>query len=208
MAYRAFLESCDDDSQSRHEELREWLDYVKLWDEFEDSERAFVVAPLGTPAQQDIVDATWRSEGLVVLAWALGMCELPPHDDMADAAEIAHCIDFLSDDPDLRRIKPRSFEALEAFASRQLGLHWRLREFGANPVAIDLVALAKDCWFGGMNTEGVTILQRDLAIAGIPIAEAHTDDIGRCYSIAFERHQAINWLHGWDSVYSEVDTNT
>lgn len=42
--------------------------------------------------------------------------------------------------------------------------------------------------------------------AGNP--EADPEAVIRCQSIALERHRAINWLMGYDKVYSDVGTDT
>ena len=52
--------------------LSEWLRTMGLEPELEPDEAALLRSPLGSLAPQQRVDAGWRSEGMYVLAWALG----------------------------------------------------------------------------------------------------------------------------------------
>jgi hypothetical protein len=192
------------------EQLRRWVDRHQLWTEAELHERELLKAPIGQPAPQAAIDGSWRSEGLAVLLWALGICELPPHDEQADPNSLVHSAGLFRDDlPEpIAHPRLRSDAELTSLGLRLLGLHWRLRDFSLRPEAMDFVAFANDCWFGSFDIEGIPIAMKDLAIRGIPISSARPDDVRIAASIALERHQAINWLQGYAAVYSEVDTST
>lgn len=98
---------------------------------------------------------------------------------------------------------------IEDEASRQLAVHWRLRQFthyGNKPM--NFVAFAEGVQWAQFNLEGVAILEDDLAVGGKPIAQADTAHVQMMTSIVQERHHAANWLLGWEELYSEVTTDT
>lgn len=211
VTYRALLEiDRPEGAAQRLDRLRTWLTDAHVWEELEPQEQALVSAPMGTFEQQAAVNGSWRSEGLAVLVWYLGLRELPAHDEQADPGALWDACDFLGALPPriLQDATTRTSAERERMASQLLGLHWRLRDFGLRPGAMDFRRFADNCWFGKMNVEGVAFAGDDLALHGKPIAEAPRELVTMASSIAMERHQAINWLDGFHPVYSEVDTST
>ncbi|MBX3469870.1 MAG: DUF4272 domain-containing protein [Planctomycetes bacterium] len=193
-----------------HAHLLAWLERRALGDELEDSERALIAAPLGSLTRQRAIDASWRSEGLAVLGWALGACPLPPHDEQADPHGATDALGFLDDGPARALAAPvlRPAAELEAAARRLLAVHWRLREFSQRPRALDLRAAAVAAGLAPEDLEGLPLLGGDLALRGAPIARAEPEVVGECASIAVERLRASQWLVGVEERYSEVDTST
>ncbi len=194
VARRAFQEhGPDEGAEEPGPELLRWLE-----------------APRGTLTQRQVVEGSWRTEGLAVLAWALGLAELPPHDESAEAAALMEKVGLLAEGtpgvlgaPTLRPV-----EELNRMERRLFVLHWRLRDFGLKPRAMDFGEFARTAWFGPFDISGIALAQKDLALDGLPISKAPPEKVGECQSIAMERHQAINWLLGRHVVYSLVDTPT
>lgn len=60
------------DAERLRDRLRTWLREAGVDGEIEDDERLLLEIPLGQATPQTIADTTWQSEGLAVLAWALG----------------------------------------------------------------------------------------------------------------------------------------
>lgn len=209
---RASLEQ--EPSAARAEELRErllaWLTANDLGGELEEHERELIEADVGSLPRQRAIDASWRSEGLAVLGWALGGYDLPAHDEQADPQEIAQSLGFLEDGPARGLDGPRLRDGaeLERLSRRLMCLHWRLREFTSRPGVLDLKKTAGLAFTAEVDLEGVPLLDGDLALRGAPISACEPEVVTECASIAFERHQAINWLAGLHDVYSEVDTST
>lgn len=211
---RALLEQ-EDPTDSSVEERRtmvlDWIDQLGVSDELEPDEWKVLQRRCGTLDQQSLIDATWRFEGLAVLAWALNLIILPPHDELIVPDELLPAVGFLNleesrqilDQPQLR--EPAELEAMN---SRLLGIHWRLRDFSIRPEPCDFVDFSKSSWFGGFDIRGVRTIGRDLAIGEHAIAEAADDDVQRTASAAMERHLASNWLLGFARVYSETPTDT
>lgn len=210
--YRSFLEKYDDLSEAATGQSRilNWVDVINLQDEFEPDEWGLIESDIGTITEQAVINGTWRSEGLAVLAWALGAFELPPHDQMSNPKEATDSIFFLADDALAKadQLQLRPSEELEKFCAVQLSLHWRLRDFSIRSEAMNFREFPETAWFGPIDLSGVPFAEDDLAINGQPIAKAPPEEVQLCSSIAMERHKAINWLNGWHEIYSEVDTST
>lgn len=190
--------------------LLRWLERHDLDHELEDEERELLEAPLGSLERQRAIDASWRSEGLAVLGWALDVSELPPHDEQADPQAVAVALGFLEDDEPPRALEAprlRPPEELEAMGRRLQALHWRLREFMQRPVPVDFRAAAVAATaVTAPDVDDLPLVGGDLALRGAALADAPPDLVGECASIALERHRAINWLLGFDELYSAVDT--
>jgi len=95
---RGMIES---DGEGAVEERRgllcRWLDNLDVARELEDGESAIIRAPAGLLDRQGIVNASWRSEGMVVLAWSLGRVDLPGYDCQCDPVAVAGRLGFLAE---------------------------------------------------------------------------------------------------------------
>jgi hypothetical protein len=71
---RAMLEqdATDPDARDTYREMLQWLKNSGVEDELEPDEWEVVQRPLGKLDSQSHINATWRLEGLCMLAWALG----------------------------------------------------------------------------------------------------------------------------------------
>jgi hypothetical protein len=209
---RAFIETFDDPTEAATllSRVLTWIDEMDLRPEFEPKELRSIETEIGGLDRQTMVDGTWRSEGLVVLAWALNSAEIPPHDQMVDPWEVADSVFFLAQDAKNRAqdLKLRGEDELERFLEIQLAVHWRIRDFFLRPQAMNFREFSDTAWFGPLSIDGVPLAEDDLAIDGVPISKTPENRFRECQSIAMERHQAINWLRGWHDTYSEVDTST
>jgi hypothetical protein len=154
------------------EQTVSWLRDESLWDELSPEELMFASA--STPTERQSVNASWRSEALLVLLWALGSVEeLPGLAEQCDVGTFQAILppfantsvnDFIS------AAQRRSDVALLDMADVLLNSHWEAR---------------------------------DARIHNRPMP-AHLD-IG----IIQERHQAINWIIGYDGLpWDEVTTDT
>lgn len=206
LAYRADIENKPQaaELQSR---LVHWLSIAGLSAELEPEEERIVHAQAGTLERQDKVNASWRSEALVVLAWALGAMDMPPHDEQRPAAPIAQAFGFLTPAPIiLTAPRLRAPEELSWYGEQIFAVHWRLRQFSLDHKPMDFATFAQEAYFGPLEIDGLPLVERDLAIRGEPIARsAHRDEV---MSITVERHQAANWLLGYGPLYSDVATDT
>lgn len=94
---RASIETYADEvyKQQTADDIREWLDELKLWPHLEPDEERLLRAPLGALSPRLQVRGTWFTEGLAVLAWALKRGEFPPHDCKVDPIAVTNALDFL-----------------------------------------------------------------------------------------------------------------
>lgn len=206
MICRAFID--DDEEQSEFaESIKTWVNRSGLIPELEPEEKKILDAPLGVMTRQERISWTWRSEGLIVLAWALGRVDYPPHDECIDPEIVAETLGFLSNDS---RAFVKSAQLLDEDqvidqCEKIFAVHWRLRQFSVDRRAINFPKVANEAWFGPIDIRPLRLIDRDLAIGGVSIAKAPAEAVKKCESIARERHCGANWLVGYHAIYSEVD---
>jgi hypothetical protein len=190
--------------------LLPWLDAVGASTELEDRERQLLSAPIGSLDPKTARDAGWHSEGMAALAWALDYIELPDFYEQCDPAETAAKMGFLRDLDETPLTKPflQSAEQIGTLADSYLTVHWRLREQTLRPRHMDFVDFVANCNWGPLHLEGVEIVERDLAVRGTPINQLDENQLREALSITRERHQALNWLIGYEELYSKVTTDT
>jgi hypothetical protein len=209
------LEPDKEEAERNRQFLFHWCDLVGLTTELEDEEKLLIAMPVDVLAPQQTIDAVWRGEGLLVLAWCLGRGELEPYDEPCDSGEVASRLGWMQEgsktvlqNPVLR---PRA--EIEAWANTYLTLHWRHRQHQLDlsqhsPRRIDLAKYVAQAKWGPLTVANITLVDGDLGIGGKPIDLATEDEFDRTLSIVRERHQALNWLRGDATLYSEVRTPT
>jgi hypothetical protein len=206
LSYRGDLDDRHDAPQLRAR-LLAWLDATQLTAELEADEARFLNAPAGKLRRREKVNVSWRADGLAVLAWALGMMEMPPHDEQCPAPPIAEAFGFLqSAPPILAAPRLRSSDELASYGEQVFAIHWRIRQYSLDHEPMDFVSFARTAYFGPLEIEGLPMMNGDLAIRGLPIAQS--PDWEEVHSITRERHQAANWLLGHAPLYSDVGTDT
>lgn len=193
------------------QELINWATELGIDDEFEPDEAEVLQRPLGRldPTQQ--INSSWRLEGLAVLAWALGRCEIPPHDQLIDPNALWRSLGLLDVQAASRllevpTVRPR--HELATLRNRLFVLHWRLRNYQIRPGVMDFAEFAQTCWFGPLDLSGVDLVDGDLGVGGERIDRAGPDQLARAQSAARERQHAINWLWEGPDDYSEASEAT
>jgi hypothetical protein len=190
-----------------------WLKGVGGAAALEAQERAFLKSAAGRPEDKIVAAASWRREGLAVLAWALKQFELPAYDAPVVPPDAAH-LSVGFQDPQIARAllaggELRPLAEVDQLATHLTVVSWRLQQFAMTPGPMDLVAFLrgfssfKDTWL-----EGLRILDGDLAIGAQPLSQAPAEEVQLCRSIAIERQIAAYWLQGDDPVYSAVEPVT
>lgn len=113
----------------RRDVLR-WLEDEGLWAELAPSERAFLSARRPTKKQQ--INASWKSEGLIVLLWALDKVErLPAPDEQCDTSVFQQHLPPYLQVPASQFIATatrRVDDVLLEMADELLNLHWQARD--------------------------------------------------------------------------------
>lgn len=193
-----------------HRDTLAWVEAIGIRGELEPDEWKVLQRPPGTLDQRAQIDATWRLEGLAVLAWALGRFKLPAYDQLVNPQALIHSLGFPDAEAARQLLAAPSLQPpaeQEALRKQLLGLHWRLRDFTLRPQAMDFRAFARDCWFGPLDISPFRLIGDDLALGDHAINDAPEDVFQSALSSAMERHKAINWLTG-GGVYSQTDTST
>lgn len=190
-------------------ELHDWLEHLDVTDEIERHEANILSTTAGHLVQQDTLKSVWTLEGLVVLAWALGLSELPKYDELVDTDQLLKRLSFL--DPgacrqNLEQASLRPLKELVEYNNQIFALNWRMVDFRVRPRAVDYanVVIAGRLF----DLSWATIKNGDLVLQGGPISEADPDLLQMINSLAVERHKASNWLLGFAHLYSHVSTDT
>jgi len=190
--------------------LLDWVEATGAAEALEPWEARLLAAPPGGIAERDLTNGAWRTEGAAVLAWALGAYELPGPDALAPPGDVYRAIglaDPALTDAALDLASPRDPAELERCRQRLLTIHWRLREHALRPGPLDLAAAVAQAAWGPLTLDGVPVVDGDLALGGVALADAPEDLVARARSIAVERHRAINWLHDGGS-FEDTDVST
>jgi hypothetical protein len=188
-----------------------WLEALDIEEEMSDWERNLIALPFGSLPQRDRINASWLSEAVVVLAWALGKTELPGFNEQCDPAGSANRLGFLQparstalDGPELR-----SMSDLQEYNEFIYNLHWRLRDFQLRKQPYDFESLAGKAWGEPILRYGLILQERDLCVGGVPISRAEEIARRSLNSMTRERHRASNWLIGYGlEDFYEVTTDT
>lgn len=209
--YRALLEAAPpEDAAARVRELGDWFLSLEVAEELEPHERAALDSQLGRMRHGLVERLLLSFESVVVLAWALRLAGLPPHDHRVSSRRLFNATGMLSEDARyvIDSADLRSPHELREAADRILAVHWRLNQFERDNAPLNMAGMAKEAWFGDIDSDKLMLIDNDLAIDNRPVAEIADDMRERCRVITIERHRAINWLLGHHPVFSKVDTAT
>jgi hypothetical protein len=188
----------------------EWVERLGLNSEAEPEEMELLSLPLGKLSKKQNINASWQSEALAVLAWALKKSTLPSYDVQADGPAIADSLGFMKEKSHTALHLPqlKEPEEIAALGDHIFMVHWRLRQFSLDKSRMNFEDFARSAWFGPLPLNGLDLLDDDLEIQGVPIFEATEEQWRGALSIAQTRHQTVNWLLGNDPIYSKVTTDT
>jgi hypothetical protein len=166
---------------------------------------------LARRSEQDVLDATWRAEGLAMLVWALGLQdELPAWDEPVDPLELARTLDLngaeLRDDEELA-------DALEAARL----WHWRAR---TTLLEQDPDVELPERWDSFDQLIAATAMKGyedgylpqprrgDFPALGKAYRHLSHDEHALTLSIAGERHFALAWVNGLSDEWDATPTDT
>ena len=181
------------------------------------SETAFLATTAATMSRQQQVNASWRSEALAVLAWALGALEtLPPYDQGTD-------LDDLADFPPLDReafvasAVLRPAEEIEQARDLAELWHWRsrtrrltqdgapLEPFPGSPEIRSYDDIVRMTARSAARAGDLVVIDEDFGVLGKAYRALSDEEWSGIASITMERHYTLNWLCGhapgndWDA---------
>lgn len=196
------------DAEPRRQELLAWMDALDLASEREALETELLEQPFGLLASRHVDGLSWLTEGLVVLAWALGRAELPRHDERASFRVLASALGLQRDEASslLASSDVRSEAELQRFLGRAYAVSWRLFQFYGDRKPLDLARLGREerFWFGRLGLDDVPLADGDLVIDGAPLHIASREALHRLENIALQRLRAATWVCGVHSVFSQA----
>jgi hypothetical protein len=212
ISYRSFMEREAEESGCGSDwgNMLPWLEAVGIFGELEPEERAILETPVGGLSERERIDTSWRSEGMVVLAWALCRSDLPPYRVECEPEEVSAALGLLEEYETSVLAAPqlRPLDEIDEAANVNLALHWRLRQHEYHPGKMDFVAFARDCQWADLSLEGLDVVDNELAFGKTPLDEVDEEEYRHVLSITVERHRAFNWLLGFHTLYSEITTDT
>jgi hypothetical protein len=187
-----------------------WLESIGAASELEPAETALIATPLGLLDQKARFNASWQSEGMAVLAWALHCAELPLIHAQCEPADTANAMGFLDERENTPMDNPvlRNEDEIGEWTDTYMTLHWRLRLISSHPGPMDYVSCVDATTWYPLRLDDLELVDNDIAIDGVRIDKLDYDKYRQTLSIAQERHQAFNWLVGFEQLYSQVTTDT
>ena len=180
-------------------ELTDWVKRIGIEDELEHNEWEALQRPIGKMDQRMQTNATWRLEGLVVLAWALGRAAIPPADELVTFYPVWKSLGLLNVNVAKQLLSNPTLRSREEIRSKRgqlFAVHWRLRNFELNREVLDFAEFARTCWFGPLDLSGLSLNDGDLELQRARLDRRPRHIVGTAHSCAMERHKAANWL--WD----------
>lgn len=189
----------------------DWLKALSLETDLSAWEARLFSQPLGTLDQQDLINATWLSEGRAVLAWALGLHPMPAFDEPCDPAAVSRALGFLSRCSDTVLAQPqlRPMDELRDDNEFVYNVHWRLRDFSLKARPYDFESLAKEAWGDPVIRFGLRLNKKDLDLGRLPLGQSGPEAYQPLLGLTQERHRPSNWLIGYrSSDYYGVTTDT
>lgn len=198
------------DREAARQQLVIWFHQVGLIDEAEPYECKVLMTPVGELPPHVQSDASWKAEASGVLSWALGLMDLPAYDRCVDLNVLFQslCVNEVAAGQSLIvNAKAMPLTEREQFRKRMMTLHWRLRSFDNEPEYMDFVKTVEQWEDLRFDVRGLWLVNRDLSVGGIELANAGRADVNRLQDIVMERHVAASWLCD-GGLFSESDTST
>ncbi len=215
---RAFLEQrpsdpIDGDLEAERFDLAAWLRDEGLDTAATPDERTLLHTRVGRLHPDLAAAASWQSEALVALGWALGLLDaMPPYDAPADPAPLLSQLPAPWDRtaPFRHAASLPDEETVAAERERAELWHWRAGIadlFAATPPSerAPLSAAIRDVARDARNAGTLPDLSRDdFPARGLPYRDLAPESLPDLAAIAAERLRALNWLCGfgptWDTV--------
>jgi hypothetical protein len=221
---RAFLESrqasgeLDEDPEMERFDLRMWLQDHDLEGDLTDDERRLFDAEVGALTADEAAAATWNSEALVALAWAVEMVEsLRDPDQTSDPADILNRVPSPWTDPNawLAAVIVRDENEIAQERERAEIWSWRadveadrrqLQGRERRSLEADITDVVAESVAAGLLPAGS---RGDFIVAGSLFCDLSRDRIDTIGGVADVRLHALNWLCGfgtaWDDVPLDID---
>jgi Domain of unknown function (DUF4272) len=213
--WNRYLEMARNQNVQRIERLRQ----SGLWNAMDVGERKFMQAGPAEFTQRDGIDASWRTESIVCLLWALGyISEVPPFDVQVNP-ELTNKLPTEPLEVLVKKATLRPRESIEKQRDLAELWHWRsrtrqLQESGYNFKFPDGMTIEKVLRVtsaeAATNGDIPNPIGDDFPAFGKAYRDLTNDEYSQATSIAVERHHAFNWLCGLapGNRWAETPTDT
>lgn len=209
-----------DDAPQAFDNLTRFIRTSRLAEWYSMEESRLVNQKIGTWKQKNWINAIWRAESAVCLAWALSKVEIPPYDTVVELGELAQAIPLLNTPKlvcaFLEESELRDFDEIEYAREIAEAWNWRSRTHGLSQGAYgndrkdesDWNKIACESARSWAQEGAFETIGGDFPAFGKPYRDVTRDEFIPLRSIAQERHYAMNWLCGYSSNWDEVPTDT
>ena len=217
---RTFLETrpedvADDDPEAERFDLAAWLRAEGLEEVATTSERRLLTTRIGRLDAEDAAAASWQTEGLVALGWALGLIEaLPPYDRAADPTPLLASLPAPWDATTAfcQAAGLRDESAIAAERERAEVWQWRaetaeLLDGATGRERRDLLAAVREVAHDAVAA-GVlaAVAGDDFPARNRPYRDLDPTARDEAAAVAGERLRALNWLCGFGASWDDVPT--
>ena len=215
---RAFLESevsgnAADERQADRFDLMAWLQHERLIDAVSPNELELLQAPIGRLDGDGAALASWQSEALVALAWALGLLDhMPAYHTMAEPGPLFARVPSPWDDTGAFAAHGRLRDEMEVAQERERAELWEWRaqmeeiavgaESRAVAEIIDAIGeVAREAYTAGLLREPVA---DDFAVDEMAYRDLSPASREHAAIVAGQRLRALNWLCGFGTSWDDV----
>lgn len=215
---RAFLEERagevdEDDPEAERFDLVAWLRAEGVDAAATEEERRLLHTRVGRLATEAAAEASWRSEALIALGWALGLLpDMPPYDAAAEPSALLAAVPapWAATAAWRREATLRPEDEVAAERERAELWYWRASIADSFFVAGDVERTALAVAVRDVTTEarnaGVldSPIRDDFPARGAAYRLLDSDAVDELAAIAVQRVQALNWLCGFGSGWADV----
>ncbi len=215
---RAFLESrgsgnAADERQSDRFYLTAWLQQERLIDAASPNELEILQTPIGRLDADMASLASWQSEALVALAWALGLLDpMPAYHTMAEPGPLFALVPSPWDDTSSFAAQARLRDELEVAQERERAELWEWRaqmeeiaNGGESREVVEITdtisEVAREAHAAGLLPNPVA---GDVAADGIAYRDLSPALRENAAIVAGQRLRALNWLCGFGTSWDDV----
>ena len=214
---RAFLETqpggAHENPEADRFDLHAWLREEGLAPALSPSEARLLRTPVGRVGDEDAAAASWQTEALVALGWALRLvAAMPPYDTTADPAPLLAGLPSPWE-PIAGFVRDARLRAeTEIATERERAELWQWRAETAALMGdagrgkrAGLVAAVEDVAREALEAGLIAgTAAGDFPVARRPYREVDAETFGTLSAIAAERSRALNWLCGFGRSWDDV----
>jgi hypothetical protein len=197
-------------------DLNKWITSQGLAKFQSKEEKLSFKKPPGSWSKQEIINASWRTESLGILLWALSLIDtVPPYDREFNQEWVLSKVNAKELKKFCSLAKLRKREEINRERDKAELWHWRFRttqimQEGVKPPAgttfDDILKQAST--YAVKQGSIPSSMENDFSLFGKAYRHLHEKEYQHAGSIARERHFVLNWLSGYSEDWDETPTDT